>query len=174
LRGPYEHCILGSAEDVPLPDASRSVVYGEAMLSMQPQTVKERIVAEAARILRAGGRYGIHELCIVGDGASDDIRAAIAADLSDEIHVGVRPLAIAEWRRLLQDAGMSIVAQELAPMHLLEPRRVVADEGLWRAVRFAWNVARTPAARRRVLAMRRAFRKHADRLGAIMLVAAKG
>lgn len=173
LAGRQQRCVLGSAEETSLEEASCSVVYGEAMLSMQPPTVKERIVAEAARLLRFGGRYGIHELCITDEGVSDELRSAIAGDLSDEIHVGVRPLTIGQWRDLLEGAGLSIVAQQVAPMHLLEPRRVIADEGLWRAIRFAWNVARTPAARRRVLAMQQTFRKHGDRLAAIMLVATK-
>ena len=37
------------------------------MLSMQPATTKARIAAEAARLLVPGGRYGIHELCLVPD-----------------------------------------------------------------------------------------------------------
>jgi hypothetical protein len=36
-----------------------------------------------------------------------------------------------------------------------------------------WNVARHPDARRRVLAMRRIFRKHRNHLAAIALVAVK-
>ena len=116
--------------------------------------------------------YGIHELCLTDD-ADDEIAAAIARDLSDEIHVGVKPLRVGQWRALMEGAGLSVIDQHLAPMHLLEPARVIADEGLWRAIRFAWNTVRTPAARRRVLAMRRAFRNHRRHLAAIVLVAVK-
>jgi hypothetical protein len=58
-------------------------------------------------------------------------------------------------------------------MHLLEPRRLVQDEGLLGAIRFAWNVARNPLARRRVVGMRRMFRKHRDHLAAIAIVGRK-
>jgi hypothetical protein len=54
-------------------------------------------------------------------------------------------------------------------MHLLEPARLVRDEGIFGAIRFAWNVAWNSAARRRVLAMRRVFRKYRDYLAAIAI-----
>ena len=43
------------------------MVFGEAMLSMQTAMHKEAILVEAARLLKPGGRYGIHELCLVPD-----------------------------------------------------------------------------------------------------------
>jgi hypothetical protein len=140
---------------------------------MQPATTKSRIIAEAARLLRPGGRYGIHELCLTPDDVDESVRDAIQHDLSDEIHVGVRPLTAREWRDLLEVAGLTIVAELTAPMHLLEPERLVKDEGLLRAMRFAWNVATHPAARRRVLTMRRVFRKYGRHLAAIALIATK-
>jgi hypothetical protein len=173
LQEPQQRCVLGSAEATGLADASASVVYGEAMLSMQPPGTKSRIVAEAARLLKAGGRYGIHELCLVPDDVDESIRDAISRDLSDEIHVGVRPLAAREWRELLTEAGLVVDFESTAPMHLLEPARLVKDEGLLRAMRFVWNVATHAAARHRVLKMRHVFRKYAAHLAAIALVASK-
>jgi hypothetical protein len=166
-------CLLGTAEDTGLPDASASVVYGEAMLSMQPASTKAKIVGEAARLLKRRGRYGIHELCLVPDNLDESVREAIRQELSGEIHVGVRPLTIREWRTLLGDAGLEIVAEETAPMRLLEPARLVKDEGLLRSLRFAWNVATHTTARQRILAMRRTFRKYSQHLAAIALVAEK-
>ncbi|HZB43687.1 MAG TPA: hypothetical protein VE360_00515 [Pyrinomonadaceae bacterium] len=51
-------------------------------------------------------------------------------------------------------------ATETAPMALLEPARVVRDEGFFRALRFAFNVLGDADARRRVFEMRRVFRRH--------------
>jgi hypothetical protein len=143
------------------------------MLSMQPASAKARIVGEAARLLRPGGRYGIHELCLVPDDVDESVGEAIRHDLSDEIHVGVRPLTAREWRELLVRSGLKVVAEAKAPMHLLEPVRLVRDEGLFRALRFVFNVATHSAARRRVLTMRKVFRKYAPHLAAIMLVSTK-
>jgi SAM-dependent methyltransferase len=173
LSGPRQQCVLGTAEETGLPDQSATVVYGEAMLSMHPATTKLRIVQEAARLLKPGGRYGIHELCVVPDHADDSIRNAIQRELSSDIHVGVRPLTRREWRELFQAAGLTIVAEHTARMHLLEPWRLIKDEGLLRTMRFAWNVATHPTARRRVLRMRNVFRKYNQYLAAIAIVAKK-
>lgn len=171
LAGSNQQCVLGTAEETGQPTSSASVVYGEAMLSMQPPSTKSRIIAEAARLLVPGGRYGIHELCLVPDNLDQSVRDAIHRDLSEAIHVGVRPLTSTEWRALLESAGLSVVTELTAPMHLLEPARLVRDEGLFRAIRFVWNVAWNPAARRRVLAMKKVFRKYHEHLAAIALVA---
>lgn len=173
LAGPEQRCILGSADSTGLIDSSATVVYGEAMLSMQTPSVKAKIIAEAWRILRPGGKYGIHELCLVPDNVSESIRQSIQEDLSDDIRVGVRPLTLSEWRDLLTEAGFDVVVEHRAPMHLLEPARIVKDEGLLGALRFAWNVATHAAARRRVRSMRAVFRKYASHLAAVALVAKK-
>lgn len=173
LSGPAQQCVVGTAEETGLAPGVASVVYGEAMLSMQPASAKARIVSEAARLLRPGGRYGIHELCLRPDDVDESIREAIRHELSDEIHVGVRPLTISEWRELLGSGDLSVVAEHTAPMHLLEPARLIKDEGLLRALRFVWNVATHAAARRRVLKMRRVFRKYNRHLAAVALVAMK-
>jgi SAM-dependent methyltransferase len=173
LAGPNQQCVLGTAEQTGLSEASASVVYGEAMLSMQLPAAKVRIVAEAVRLLRPGGRYGIHELCLLPDDVPGDVREAIAHDLSDEIHVGVRPLTLIEWRQLLESAGLVVASVETAPMHLLEPSRLVRDEGFFHAIRFVFNVARHAAVRRRVLTKRRVFRKYKQHLAAVAIVAVK-
>lgn len=173
LTGYTQKCVVGTAEQTGLPSETASVVYGEAMLSMQPDTTKARIIAEAERLLKPGGRYGIHELCLVPDDVDDSIRDAIRRDLSDEIHVGVRPLTVSEWRELFATAGLKVVAEHTAPMHLLEPARVIRDEGFFRAVRFIFNVLTHSAARQRVFRMRRVFRKYGKHLAAISLVAIK-
>ncbi len=58
-------------------------------------------------------------------------------------------------------------------MALLEPRRVIADEGLGRALKFVGNVIRDADARKRVLAMRSTFTKYKSHLAAIEIIATK-
>jgi SAM-dependent methyltransferase len=173
VTGPQQRCVLGTAEETGLPDATASVVYGEAMLSMQMPAAKLQIVREAARLLKPGGRYGVHELCVVPDDVDPAVAEAIQRELSHDIHVGVRPLTIRQWRELLEEAGLTVVAERTAPMHLLEPARLVHDEGLLRTIRFVWNLATHAEARRRVLSMRRVFRAYADNLAAVAVVATK-
>lgn len=173
LRGPHQRCIEGTANATGLPDAIASVVYGEALLTMHTAAQKAAIVGEAFRVLNAGGRYGIHELALTPDELADAIKDEVARDLSTSIHVGARPLTVAEWRHLLEAAGFEFETDATAPMHLLEPKRLVQDEGWLRALRIVGNIASNPAARRRVLEMRRVFRKHAHLMCAVTLVARK-
>ena len=173
LDGEGRQCLVGRAESTGLPEESATAVYGEAMLTMQTPAQKERIVHEAGRLLRPGGRYGIHELCLQPDNLEEDRKSEISAALSEAIHVGARPLTPREWEVLLEGQGFNVVSRFTAPMHLLEPRRFIRDEGLARMVRFVLKVARTPAARRRILHMRSVFRAYADNLAAVALVAVK-
>lgn len=168
-----DRCVCASANDTGLPEASASVVFGEAMLTMQPATKKSAIVREAARLLRPGGRYGIHEMGLAPDDLPLGTKAKIQASLSEAIRVGARPLTRSEWTTLLEDEGFEIESIEEAPMHLLEPKRVVQDEGLFGALRIASRIATNPAARARVLKMRAAFQSQAEHLCAFAIVARK-
>jgi SAM-dependent methyltransferase len=156
-----------------LPDASSDVVVGEAMLTMQGDAAKHAIVAEASRVLRPHGRYAIHELALTPDSVSAEISADIRHSLARAIKVNARPLTIAEWSQLLADHGLVVDHVATAPMALLKPRRVIADEGFFGALRFARNVLVHRDARKRVLTMRRTFRRHRERLTAVAIVAHK-
>jgi SAM-dependent methyltransferase len=173
LSGPEQRCVTGLAEETGLPDASATVVYGEAMLSMQMPQQKSRIVREAHRLLKPGGRYGIHELCLVPDDLDEATRDEIRQELSIAIHHGARPLTGTEWRELLEAQGFSVNTQATAPMRLLEPRRIFHDEGLPGALRFGFNLLTNRDARHRVLTMRRVFSRYRAHLAAIVFVAQK-
>lgn len=87
--------------------------------------------------------------------------------------MNARPLTRAEWQDLLEQSGFVVQETLTAPMRLLQPTRIVADEGLRGAARFIRNVITHPEERGRVLAMRRTFRKHRRSLIAVGLVAVK-
>jgi SAM-dependent methyltransferase len=173
LTGTREQCLIGNAAKTSLPDQSATVVYGEAMLTMQGPEQKHSIVQEAARLLKPGGRYGMHELCLVPDDLDDKIKLEIEQALSRTIHVGARPLTSIEWRAVLEAEGFKVQTEVQRPMRLLEPDRLIQDEGLWGALRFIKNLLRDKDARQRVLAMRRIFVKYRSNMAAIMLVGTK-
>lgn len=81
-------CRIVDAERTGLPDTSATVVFGEAMLTMQSDPAKLRIAREAARLLLPDGRYGIHELCLLPDDLDPSTAEQIRADLSRTIRVG--------------------------------------------------------------------------------------
>ena len=173
LTGSHQTCLIGRAEATGLPDTTATVVYGEAMLTMQTPGKKQQIVQEAFRLMKPTGRYGIHELCLVPEDLDEDTKQEIQKALTDAIHVGARPLTVPEWRALLEAEGFIVHTQATAPMHLLEPKRLIQDEGFWGALRFGRNVLRDSEARHRVKIMRQVFRDYAENLAAIMLVAVK-
>lgn len=169
-RHPGAEYVVADAAATGLPAASADLVVGEAMLTIQSDEHKREIVAEAVRLLAPGGRYAIHELALRGDRSPAELEAA-RKELSRTIRVGARPLPLEVWKDLLTDAGLVVEWTGTAPMHLLEPGRLVQDEGLLGAARFWRNVRRTPGARDRVRAMRQAFQLQGELLSAVGMVA---
>jgi ubiquinone/menaquinone biosynthesis C-methylase UbiE len=173
LTNSRHRCVVGNASDTKLRNECASVVYGEAMLTMQTDEVKRQIVREACRLLKRGGRYGIHEMCLMSDDLDAKERAETERALTGVVHHGVRPLAVSEWCSLMESEGLKVQSVDEAPMSLLEPGRLIRDEGLVGTLRFIWNLLRDPEARERVLKMRSVFRRHRKQLGAVAIVVLK-
>ncbi len=168
--GPNRSVVQGTAADTGLDDESADVAFGEAYLTMQPTSQKERIVAELRRILRPGGRMAIHEVAF-RSGVSNADRERVTEELRSAIKVHVSPLGEEEWKDLLSNNGFRVTAHETAPLHLLEPRRLIADEGMVGAAKFALRVLSDSEARSRVISMRRAMSGNDDVLEAMMISA---
>lgn len=123
--------------------------------------------------MKVGGRYGIHELCIVPDDIDEKIKRQIQKDIALAIQAPAKPITPSEWATHLQQNGFEVQTTHLAPMHLLEPKRMVDDEGFLGFLRVVKNLLIDREARTRVIGMRKVFRKHRKHLGAISLVAEK-
>lgn len=173
LTGKNQRCIQGNAQESGLANGAATVVYGEAMLTMQSDQRKNQIIAEAARILETGGRYGIHELCLVPNNISEQKKRAIHKELSETIKHSAKPITPDEWKALMRANGFEVEHESIAPMHLLEIPRMIKDEGLLGVLTIAKNLMTKPEARKRVLTMRKMFRKHKNHLAAISLVVTK-
>lgn len=165
--------VTGEASQTGLAADSADVVIGEAMLTMQTNAHKSEIMREAFRVLRPGGRYAIHEMMLQPADVPEAVKEEVRTALARSIKVNARPLTAAEWSELLTEAGFEVEKISYAPMALLEPHRLIADEGLFGALRFVFNVLRDSDARARVLNMRATFRRHRDNMAAIEVIAAK-
>ena len=164
--------INGVASDTGLPTGSADLVVGEAMLTMQGEKGKTAIVSEANRILATGGRYAIHELLLTPNNVDQTVADNLRKALATTIKVNARPLTATEWSELLESNGFKVLSIKVAPMGLLQPKQMVADEGP-RVLKIMFNLARNPQARKRVLAMRKVFSENAQNLGAISIIAEK-
>lgn len=165
--------VVNDAKATGLPDNSTDVVFGEAMLTMHGEKGKAAIMAEAFRILRPGGRYVIHELCLEPDTLDDAQKLEIRRALATSIRVNARPLTTKEWDGVAREAGFEVTERHYADMALLRAKRNLQDEGVLGVARIVFNVLRMPDARRRVFAMRSVFNKYSDNLQAIGVVLTK-
>ena len=173
LAGTSYEARTAHAEQTGLADAEATTVVGEAFLTMQPDAAKRAIIDEAFRLLEPGGRYGIHELALQPDSLSDERQEQIRADLGSRLHFGARPLTVADWRSLLEQAGFVVDWHQTAPMALLKPARLISDEGLARAVVIAVRSVRSRAIRARMRQIRNGFRLLGDDMCAVSFAAHK-
>ncbi|MBS1647521.1 MAG: methyltransferase domain-containing protein [Bacteroidetes bacterium] len=171
IKGTNVTFSLGSAAQTNLEANSKDKVYGEAMLTMHADHRKSEIIQEAHRILKKGGLYAIHELGLTE--VNETKKAEIQKDLAMAIKVNARPLTQDEWKVLLEKEGFSIKKTVVNQMHLLEPKRIINDEGFFRTLKIGFNILTHPKARKRVLEMRSVFSKHQKHMNAFVLIAEK-
>ncbi len=111
------------AGNLPFGDAEFDAAICECTLCLLD---KERILAEMARVVRPGGRVGIHDLCW-NDDAPDDLKRTLA-----EIE-GERPETLPGWQRLFHQAGLveirAIEKPRLIPRWMKESRKQLGLTG---------------------------------------------
>lgn len=173
LGGKNREIIIGNASKVPLPDQSTDKLYGEAMLTMHANQRKVRIMREAYRLLKKGGLYGVHELSLFPQDISDSRKKAIQKTLATTMHVNARPLTLSEWIVLFEQEGFKVKDYFTNPMAVLETRRIVEDEGILQSLKIGFNIYTNPAARRRIAAIRKVFKKYKNEMTAIVIIAEK-
>lgn len=173
IKGDNCNFIIGNAAETNLEPNTKDKVYGEAMLTMHSDSKKSDIINEAHRILKKGGLYGIHEIALTPDNLDEKVKTEIQRELGRTIRVNARPLTESEWRNLLEKEGFKINKVFMNPMILLEPKRMIDDEGLLGYLKISFNILRYPKARKRILAMREVFNKHEKNMSAISIIAEK-
>jgi len=95
--------LLGRIEDIPLPDEYVDVVISNCVVNLSGD--KPRVLREAFRVLRQGGRLGISDVI-----ADDDLDPAKRAEAERLIGCANGALAAREYRDLLAAAGFAGVS----------------------------------------------------------------
>jgi SAM-dependent methyltransferase len=94
--------VKGYIEDIPLPDASVDVVISNCVINLAGD--KDKVLAEAARVLRPGGRFAVSD--VIADPGMDD---ATRADMAAYTGCIAGALTEAEFRDALIAAGLGDV-----------------------------------------------------------------
>jgi arsenite methyltransferase len=91
--------LKGYLEELPLPDASVDVVISNCVINLAAD--KARVIGEAARVLRPGGRFAVSDVI-----ADEDMDAATRADMVQWTGCIAGALTRAEFERTLAGAGL--------------------------------------------------------------------
>jgi len=100
--------VKGYLEELPLPDASIDVVISNCVVNLSGD--KPRVLSEAARVLRPGGRFAVSD--VIADENMDD---ATKADMQAWTGCIAGALTEAEFRAQLEAAGLTDI--EVQPTH---------------------------------------------------------
>jgi hypothetical protein len=92
----------GHIEDIPLPDAHVDVVISNCVINLSAD--KPRVLAEAFRVLRPGGRLGISDVI-----ADDGLNPVQRAEAEQRTGCTTGTLTAAEYRSLLLASGFASI-----------------------------------------------------------------
>jgi arsenite methyltransferase len=97
--------VKGYIEEIPLADASVDVVISNCVINLSAD--KRRVIAEAARVLRPGGRFAVTDVI-----ADPDMDAATRADMAAWTGCIAGALTEEEFRATLEAAGFEAIGIE--------------------------------------------------------------
>ena len=116
--------LQGEIEHIPLPDNSVDVIISNCVINLSAE--KPRVLREAFRVLRPGGRFAVSDVVVRGP-VPPDVRRSI------ELWVGCVAGALEEreFERLLRDVGFEDPSIEPTRVYRLEDARAfLAEAGL--------------------------------------------
>lgn len=101
--------LKGEIEDIPLPDDHVDVVISNCVINLS--AVKEKVIGEAFRVLKPGGRFAVSDMVFLGD------RSKIPAEVMRSVELWSGCVAGAlektEYEELLRRAGFEDVSVEV-------------------------------------------------------------
>ncbi|MGH7353405.1 MAG: arsenite methyltransferase [Candidatus Rokuibacteriota bacterium] len=116
--------LKGEIENVPLPDASVDVIISNCVINLSAD--KDRVLAEAFRVLKPGGRFAVSDVVVRGE-----VPAAIRKSVELWIGCVAGALEEREYRDKLATAGFEAIGVEPTRVYKVEDaREFLAGAGL--------------------------------------------
>ena len=114
--------LKGEIEHIPLPDNSVDVIISNCVINLSAD--KDRVIAEAFRVLKPGGRFAVSDVVVKGD----DVPAALRRSM--ELWVGCVAGALEEaaYRGKLTGAGFEQVTVEPTRVYRAADARAFLEE----------------------------------------------
>jgi len=101
--------LKGEIEDVPLPDGHVDVVISNCVINLS--TEKQRVIGEAFRVLKPGGRFAVSDVVFLGEKSELPPGVARSVELWSGCISGA--LEKGQYETLLSEAGFEEVAVEV-------------------------------------------------------------
>jgi ubiquinone/menaquinone biosynthesis C-methylase UbiE len=116
--------LRGEIENIPLPDNSVDVIISNCVINLSAD--KDRVLREAFRVLKPGGRFAVSDVVVHGD---------VPAEVRQNVLLWVGCIAGAlqdtEYISKLGDAGFEAIEIEPTRVHNIEDARVfLNDQGV--------------------------------------------
>jgi arsenite methyltransferase len=114
--------LKGEIEHIPLPDNSVDVIISNCVINLSAD--KDRVIAEAFRVLKPGGRFAVSDVVVRGDNIPEAVRRSM------ELWVGCVAGALEDWsyRDKLTRAGFEKVDLEPTRIYRADDARQFLDE----------------------------------------------
>ena len=105
------HFLKGYIEDIPIDDGTVDVVISNCVINLAGD--KSKVLAEAARVLKPGGRFAVSDVI-----ADEDMDAATRANMAQWTGCIAGALTEREYRKALTDAGLvEVDVRETSRVH---------------------------------------------------------
>src|SRR6058998_298931 len=112
--------LRGEIERIPLPDASVDVIISNCVINLSAD--KRKVLAEAFRVLRPGGRFAVSDVVV---------RGAVPAEVRRSVELWIGCVAGAleeeEFKGLLRDSGFTDVSIEPTRIYRVDDARAFLE-----------------------------------------------
>ena len=114
--------LKGEIENIPLPDNSVDVIISNCVINLSAD--KDRVIAEAFRVLKPGGRLAVSDIVVRGESVPESVRRSM------ELWVGCIAGALEEgrFREKLTRAGFERIDVEPTRIYRSDDARQFLDE----------------------------------------------